>query len=277
MEHTWRGQAHEDVGTFDHVGQRARVGLAGVARHVGGHVGVPSGMDHATYVGQRHVFRRQAHRHQQVDAGDRGGTRAGGNEAYVGQLLVLQNERVAHRGGHRDGGAVLVVMEHRNAHARAQALFDDEAFRRLDVFQVDGAERRLECRHNVDEQLRVGRVHLDVEHVDAGEFLEQRGLALHHWLAGQRAYVAQAQHGGAVADDGHQVGARGERARLLGVCHNGAAGGSHARGVGQRQVALRGHALGGFDGDLSGARVPVVVERGLAEIFVHWAGACCAV
>ena len=51
-------------------------------------------------------------------------------------------------------------------------------------------------------------VDLDVEHVDAGEFLEQHALAFHHRLAGKRADVAQAEHRRAVGDDADQVAAR---------------------------------------------------------------------
>jgi hypothetical protein len=46
-----------------------------------------------------------------------------------------------------------------------------------------------------------GFVDLDVEHVDAGELLEQDRLALHHRLGGERPDVAEAQHRGAVGDD----------------------------------------------------------------------------
>jgi hypothetical protein len=42
---------------------------------------------------------------------------------------------------------------------------------------------------------------LDVERVEVGKLFEQHGLALHDGLAGQRADVAEAQHGGAVGDD----------------------------------------------------------------------------
>ncbi len=49
---------------------------------------------------------------------------------------------------------------------------------------------------------------LDVEHVDAGELLEQAALALHHRLAGQRADVAQAEHRRAIGDDRDQVATR---------------------------------------------------------------------
>ena len=91
---------------------------------------------------------------------------------------------------------------------------DVEALGRLDVFQVDAAEGRLQAGDDVDQLVRVGLVDLDVEHVDAGEFLEQAGLAFHHRLAGQRADVAQAQHGGAVGDDRDEIAARGQVARL---------------------------------------------------------------
>ena len=45
-------------------------------------------------------------------------------------------------------------------------------------------------------------------------FLNSTRLAFHHRLAGERADVAEAEHGGAVGDDADQVAARGELARL---------------------------------------------------------------
>ena len=54
-----------------------------------------------------------------------------------------------------------------------------------------------------------GRVDLDVEDVDAGEFLEQHRLAFHHRLGGERADIAEAEHGRAVGDHADQVGAAG--------------------------------------------------------------------
>ena len=83
----------------------------------------------------------QPHRDQQIDAGQRRGAGAGGDQPHVGQRLALQQQPVADRGGDRDGGAVLVVVEHRNAHAGAQLRLDREAFRRLDVLQVDARRR----------------------------------------------------------------------------------------------------------------------------------------
>ncbi len=164
---------------------------------------------------------------------------------------------------------MLVVVEHRDAHAGAQFGLDGEAFGGLDVLQVDRAEGRLQGGHDVAEACRVGRVDLDVEHVDAGELLEQDGLALHHRLAGQGADVAQAQHGGAVGDHADEVAAGGVVVGGVGVGLDRLAGGGDAGGVGQRQVALGGHALGRLDRQFSGPGKPVVVECGLAEIVVH--------
>ena len=89
-----------------------------------------------------------------------------------------------------------------------QPLLDLEAFRRLDVLEVDAAEGRLERGDHVDELVDVLLVDLDVEDVDAGELLEQDRLALHHRLGGERADVAEAEHGGAVGDHGDEILAR---------------------------------------------------------------------
>jgi hypothetical protein len=71
------------------------------------------------------------------------------------------------------------------------------------------AEGGLQRGDHFDQLLRVFFVDFDVEHIDAGELLEQDGLAFHHRLGRQRADVAQAQHGRAVGDHAHQVAAAG--------------------------------------------------------------------
>ena len=97
-------------------------------------------------------------------------------------------------------------------------------------------------------------VDLDVEDVDAGEFLEQDRLALHHRLGGQRADGAEAEHGGAVGDDGDQVAARGQRGGLGRIGGDRLAGGGDAGRIGERQVVLVAERLGGLDLDLSRPR-----------------------
>src|SRR5690606_19856665 len=175
-------------------------------------------------------------------------------------------QRVDHRRADDDRGAVLVIVEHRDLQPLAQLALDDEALGRLDVLQVDAAEGGLEAGDDLDQFVRVLLVDLDVEHVDAGELLEQHALAFHDRLAGQRADVAQAQHRGAVGDHRDQVAARGVVAGLVRIGGNLLAGVGHARRVRQRQVALGEHRLGGVHLDLAARLQAVVIQGGLAEM-----------
>src|SRR5262249_33522316 len=149
---------------------------------------------------------------------------AGACKPHAAELLADQLEAVEHGRRRDDRSAVLVVMKHRDIHALPQRTLDVEAFRRLDVLEVYAAESRLETGDDIDEFLRVALVDLDVEHVDVGKFLEQAALSLHHRLAGERAYVAEAENRGTIGDDRHQIAARGERRRLVRIVLDGEAG-----------------------------------------------------
>ena len=84
---------------------------------------------------------------EQFEAGDARRARAVHHHLDVCQLAAGQMQRIDDAGGGDDGGAVLVVMEHRNVHQLAQPFLDDEAVRRLDVFQIDAAEAGAEIAH----------------------------------------------------------------------------------------------------------------------------------
>ena len=171
-------------------------------------------VDHAGQVGDPDVLARHAELDQQAQAGERGRAGARGDELDLIDLLAADLQRVQHAGADDDGGAVLVVVEDRDLHPLAQRALDVEAVRRLDVLEVDAAEGRLERGDHVDQLVEVLLVDLDVEDVDAGELLEQDALAFHHRLGRERADVAQAEHRGAVGDDGDQVAARGVAERI---------------------------------------------------------------
>jgi hypothetical protein len=161
---------------------------------------------------------------------------------------------------------VLVVVEDRDLHALAQLALDIEAIGRLDVFQVDAAEGGFQRRDDVDQLVEVFLlVDLDVEHVDAGKFLEQHALAFHHRLGGQRPDVAQAQHRGAVGDHRDQVAAARVLERVVRVLDDLFAGRGDAGRIGQRKVMLIEQLLGGVYRYFSGGRELVVFERGLAQ------------
>ena len=165
-------------------------------------------------------------------------------------------------------------MENRDLHALLQARLDLEAFRSLDVLQIDAAEGRLQCRdrlhHAVD---RVGG-DLDVEHVDAGEFLEQNRLAFHHRLRRQRSDIAEPEHRGAVRDDGDQIGPRRQRGGLARILRDLGAGGGDPGRIGQRQVALIGKRLDRLDFEFSRPRQPVIGQCRGTKIFRIGRHAC---
>ncbi len=133
---------------------------------------------------------------------------------------------------------MLIVVHDRDLHALAQGLLDDEAFRRLDVLEIDAAEAGLQQRHRVDEALRVLGVELEVDGVDVGEALEQHRLAFHHRLGGERAEIAQAENGGAVGDDGDEIALGGIVIGGRRVLGDDADRHGDARRISQRQVAL---------------------------------------
>ncbi len=112
-----------------------------------------------------------------------------------------------------------------------------------------------------NEALDRGLRHLDVEHVDIGEFLEEDGLALHHRLGGERPDVAEAQYCRTVGDDAHQIGAAGvfRDQRRIGMDRLG--DGGHTRRIGQRHVALVAERLGGADLEFSGLRFRMIDQR----------------
>ena len=101
-------------------------------------------VDHALGVAQDDVVGRKAHRLEELGAGDAGGAGAVDHELRLGHVAAGQMQRVDQPRGGDDRGAVLIVMEDRNVHQLAQALLDDEALGRLDVLQIDAAERRPE-------------------------------------------------------------------------------------------------------------------------------------
>ncbi len=162
---------------------------------------------------------------------------------------------------------MLIVVKHRDLHARLELGLDFEALRALDVLKVDAAECRLQRGHGLDHAVDGVGGDFDVEHVDAGELLEQNRLALHHRLRCQRADIAEAEHRGAIGDDRDKVGAGGQRCRFRGIFGNRGAGGSHPRRIGQRKIALVGERLDRLNLKLTRLREPMIRKRRRMEVF----------
>ena len=207
FEHAGRGQPKEHVRAFDDVGQCARIGFLRVAGFGRLHVWLAPFIDDAARIAHVDVAPVNAQGDHQVQAGNRRRARAGADQFDLGNILFHDAQPVEQPGGGDDGGAVLVVVKDGDFHALAQFFFDVKTFRRLDVFQIDAAQRGFERGDDVDEFVRVVLVQFNVEDIDVGEFFEQAALAFHHRLGRQRANVAQPQHCRAVGDHGDQIAA----------------------------------------------------------------------
>ena len=121
------------------------------------------------------------------------------------RLAACQFQRIENTGSRNDRGAMLVIMEDRNIEQLLEALLDDEALRRLDIFKIDAAKALAEIAHAIDEFVRIFRVHFQIEGIDIRKALEQHRLALHHRLGGQCAEIAKSQNGRAIGDDGDHI------------------------------------------------------------------------
>ena len=198
---------------------------------------------------------------EKFQAGDAGGAGAVAHELGRLDVAAGEVERVDQAGRGDDRGAVLVVVEDGNIKQLAQLLLDDEAFRRLDVLEIDAAPALAEQLHAIDDLVGILGGDFEIDRVDIGKTLEQDGLALHHRLCRQRAEIAEAENGGAVGDHGDEI--------ALGRVVVGAAlvlgDGQHrhgdARRVGERQVALGRHRLGRHDFELSRPALAVKQQR----------------
>ena len=114
-----------------------------------------------------------------------------------------------------------------------RVFFDLEAVGSLDVFEIDAAEGGLEQLAELDDLFGIVAVDFDVEDVDIGKALEQHGFAFHDGLAGERADIAQAEHGGAVAQNRDQIAAAGVFEGVLRILLDFQTGLGYAGRVGQ--------------------------------------------
>ena len=233
-EEVRRGDADEDVGADERVGERARTPppgwcCAAIETRLGVHAGHgPRARCRRCRPPDSHGALRRSSRMIAVPAAPD----AADDDPAVGEPLADHPQRVAQRAEHDDRGAVLVVVEDRDVEQLAQPCLDLEAAGRGDVLQVDAAVHRGEDLHRPDDLLGVLGVQADGPGVDAGEPLEQRGLALHHRQRGRRAEVAEAEHGGAVGDDRDGVALDGQPAGVGRVVGDGLADPGDAGGVG---------------------------------------------
>ena len=193
LQYPARRKAQEHVGIADDIPERTGLGFAGIARLVVVHFLLAPVPDHALDVRYPDVPHRQAKRNQKVKTGQRRGTGPGTDQLYLAYLLADDTQSIEQRCADDDGGAVLIVVKHRDAHALAQFSLNIKAFRRLDILEIDSAECRFQGRDDIDQLVGIALVDLDVEAIDAREFLEQHGLAFHDRLGRKGTNRAQSK------------------------------------------------------------------------------------
>ena len=239
------GKSHENVRALQHFGKAALRGLDGEARIVRIHALGAALVNHAVDVAHGDVFLA----HAQADVVQRGGqarrTRAVKDHAHLVDFLAHQFQRVQQRRAGDNGRPVLVVVKRRDRHGLPQRLLNVEAFRGLDVFQVDSAAGGLQELAELDDIVGILRAHFQIEDVDIGKALEEHAFAFHHRFGGVRADVAQAQDGRAVGNHRHQV-ARARCIQRIGRDSlNLFARLGHAGRVGETQIPLGAARFGG--------------------------------
>ena len=129
-------------------------------------------VDDAAGIAENDQFRRHADRLGQFGAGDARRAGAVDHHADFRNRPPGQVQGVQKTGDGDDGGAVLVVVKHRDIELLLEPLLDDETLWRFDILQIDAAERRPEKAHAIDELVHVLGVDLQVEAVDVGKALE---------------------------------------------------------------------------------------------------------
>ena len=224
-----------------------------------------AGVDDAARVDQEDVLAAHAQSNGQLAAGDGRGACPGDNDADRPEVLPDQLEAVEEGRAGNDGGAVLVVVEHRDVHALAQCFLDLEALRGLDVLEVDAAKGRGDGGDDPHQFIDIVGLDFDIENVDVGEGLEQHAFAFHHRFGGQCAAVAQTKDGRPVGYHGDEVAFGRIRIGRRRVALDLEYGLGHAGRVGQRQISLGRQRFGRRDGNLPGATAAVVFEGFLAR------------
>ena len=160
---------------------------------------------------------RNADRRQEFGDSHARGSGAIDHNKEVLESLVDDFDGVGQRGQDDDGGSVLVVVKHGNVELLDEPLFDCDASRGRNIFEIDAAKRRGEAPDDFDNRVYVVCVKADRKRVDAAKLLEQNRLPFHDRHGGPGAEIAESEHCRTVGDDCHGVAADRQSERRLGV------------------------------------------------------------
>ena len=131
---------------------------------------------------------------------------------------------------------MLVIVEDRDIQLFFESLFDFEAARSGDVFQVNTAKTRCHRFDDLNDLLGILCVQADGPSVDSCEFLKQHRLTLHHGHRSFWADVSESKHCGPICYNCHTIPLNGVAISVLGIAMQGHADTCDPRSVSERQI-----------------------------------------
>ncbi len=254
---TFGRNAQEHVSAIHRIREGAGIRGRSVSRLPLVHTFGTALVDNALGVAHDAVVVLCAHRFDQLKAGNPCRARAVQNDLTIFDLFARDVQRVDQASGTNNSGPVLVVVKDGDIHLFFEALLNDEALRRLDVFEVDATERRSKQANSAAEFIWVFGINLKVDRVHICEPFEEHRFALHHRFRCERTEVTKAQNSGAVRDHSHKVALVGVVICRLRAGRDFLAGDRNARRIGKRQIPLGHHGHGRRDLPLPGVRFHV--------------------
>ena len=260
VEGAFDREPRENIRANQRFGQGAQRRVLHEAVFIFVHATFAAFVDDALGVAEDDVLALHAQSHIVLGAGDSGRSGAVEDHAHFAYVFTHHFESIQQGRARNYRGPVLVVMEDWDLHRLAQFFFDLEAVGGFDVFEVDAAERGFEQLAELDNLFGIFAVHFDVEDVDIGKAFEQDRFAFHDGLSGESSNVAEAEHGGAVAQDCDQIATACVLEGILGILLNFETGLGDAGCIGQAEIALRAAGLGRRDFNFSRALAIVIIQ-----------------
>ncbi len=270
-QHPRAGKPEKDVGAANRVGERARLRVPRIARLVLFHRRIARRRRCTPLLSQAMTFSRfSPTRTMQIEAGDRRGAGARAHQLDLGDVLADDLEPVEDRRPGDDRGAVLVVVEHRDLHPLAELALDVEAVGRLDVLEVDAAERRLEPRDRLRPSSSGSVSASSMSKTSMPEnFLNRQALPSITGLPASGPMLPRPSTAVPLVTTATRLPREVSERASAGSRGDRVAGRGHTRRIGEREVALVDQRLRRSHRNLAGRRQAVIFEGGGAQLLIH--------
>ena len=100
---------------------------------------------------------------------------------------------------------MLVVVEYGDVQHCFQPFLDLKATGRTDIFQIDAAESGSQISNRFNDLFGILCIQADRNRVYSAKFFEKNRLSFHYGHGGIRAYIAKAEDGASVGNNGYSI------------------------------------------------------------------------